>query len=39
VDVNAAASAGFDISKSFEFHPFTPVLPNPLGAFISFKGC
>lgn len=39
VDVNAAASAGFDIGKSYEFHSFTPVLPNPLGDFISFKGC
>ena len=38
-DVNAAAAAGFDTSKPFTFQPFTPVLPNPLGDFISFKGC
>jgi len=38
-DANAAASAGFDTSKSYDFQPFTPVLPNALGAFISFKGC
>jgi hypothetical protein len=38
-DVNAAANAGFDTSRSFKFEPFTPVLPNPLGDFISFKGC
>ena len=39
VDVNAANSAGFDTSKAYEFQQFTPVLPNPLGEFISFKGC
>jgi len=39
VDMNAAKAAGFDISKSFGFSPFTPTLPNPLGDFISFKGC
>ena len=39
VDVNAASAAGFDISKSFVFQPFTPVVPNPLGDFISFTGC
>jgi len=39
VDMNAAKAAGFDISKSFGFTPFTPALPNPLGDFISFKGC
>ena len=38
-DPNAAANAGFDTSRSFEFKSFTPVLPNPLGDFISFKGC
>jgi hypothetical protein len=38
-DANAAASAGFDTSKSYDFQPFTPVLPNDLGAFISFKEC
>jgi len=39
VDVNAASAAGFDISKAHDFQQFTPVLPNPLGEFISFKGC
>jgi len=39
VDVNAASAAGFDISKAYDFQQFTPVLPNPLGDFISFKGC
>jgi Ferritin-like domain len=38
-DINAAKAAGFDVSKSFAFDPFTPKLPNPLGDFISFKGC
>jgi len=38
-DVNAAAAAGFDTSKPYSFQSFTPVLPNPLGEFISFKGC
>ena len=38
-DVNAASAAGFDTSRAFQFKPFTPVLPNPLGAFISFTGC
>jgi hypothetical protein len=39
VDINAARGAGFDTSKSFAFDSFTPTLPNPLGDFISFKGC
>src|ERR1700723_4698165 len=39
VDVTAAGAAGFDTSKSFAFEPFHPTLPNPLGDFISFKGC
>jgi hypothetical protein len=39
VDVNAAKAAGFDTSKSYPFQPFNPVLPSPLGEFISFKGC
>ncbi len=39
VDVNAANSAGFDTSKVYDFQQFPPVLPNPLGEFISFKGC
>jgi Ferritin-like domain len=38
-DMNAAKAAGFDVSKSYGFSPFTPKLPNPLGDFISFKGC
>jgi hypothetical protein len=39
VDFNAAKAAGFNTSQSFEFLPFTPTLPNPLGAFNSFGGC
>ena len=39
VDKNAAHKAGFDTTKSYPFEPFNPVLPNPLGKFISFKGC
>lgn len=39
VDKDKAAAAGFDTSKSYPFEPFTPVLPNSLGDFISFKGC
>jgi hypothetical protein len=39
VDKNAARKAGFDTSKSYPFEPFNPVLPSPLGEFISFKGC
>jgi hypothetical protein len=38
-DFNAAKAAGFDVSRSFGFDPFTPKLPNALGDFISFKGC
>lgn len=38
-DMNAAKTAGFDVTKSYGFSPFTPKLPNPLGDFISFKGC
>jgi hypothetical protein len=38
-DFNAAQSAGFDTSQSFNFNPFTPTLPSPLGAFNSFGGC
>lgn len=37
-DKAPAAKAGFDISKSYKFEPFTPKLPNPLGAFHSFAG-
>jgi hypothetical protein len=39
VDKAAAEKAGFSTAKSYPFEPFTPVLPNPLGDFISFKGC
>jgi hypothetical protein len=39
VDPNAAQAAGFDISKSYKFEPFQPVLPFALGEFISFNGC
>ncbi|MGC1295427.1 MAG: ferritin-like domain-containing protein [Alloacidobacterium sp.] len=39
VDKTAAMKAGFNTAKSFPFDPFNPVLPNPLGEFISFKGC
>jgi hypothetical protein len=38
-DFNAAKAAGFNTSQSFPFEPFTPTLPNPLGAFVSFSGC
>lgn len=39
VDEEAAEAAGFDTSKKYKFHPFTPTLPNPLGEFFSFTGC
>jgi hypothetical protein len=39
VDKAAAQKAGFNTAKSYPFEPFSPVLPNPLGEFISFKGC
>jgi Ferritin-like domain len=39
VDKAAAQKAGFNTAKSYPFEPFNPVLPNPLGEFISFKGC
>jgi hypothetical protein len=38
VDKAAAAKAGFDTDDSYKFHPFTPHLPNPLGAFFGFGG-
>ena len=37
-DPTAAANAGFDTTKAYAFKPFTPTLPNPLGAFHSFAG-
>jgi len=38
VDKPAAGKAGFDTSKSYDFKPFSPMLPEPLGAFHSFLG-
>ena len=38
VDKSAAAKAGFDTRRAFHFHPFTPHLPNELGAFHGFNG-
>jgi hypothetical protein len=37
-DKAAAQKAGFDTTRPFKFHPFTPKLPNPLGEFIGFNG-
>ena len=37
-DKTAAGKAGFDTSKPYKFKPFTPTLPQPLGAFHSFVG-
>jgi hypothetical protein len=37
-DPTAAKKAGFDTSKPYEFKPFTPRLPQPLGEFHSFAG-
>jgi hypothetical protein len=33
VDKQAAHKAGFDTHKSYDFHPFKPHLPSPLGSF------
>ena len=38
-DKNAALAAGFDTTRPYSFQQFTPVLPQPQGEFISFKGC
>jgi Ferritin-like domain len=38
VDKAAAQKAGFDTSRAFHFHPFTPKLPTQLGAFHGFNG-
>ena len=38
VDKTAAGKAGFDTSRAFHFHPFTPKLPTQLGAFHGFNG-
>ncbi|MGI8571185.1 MAG: ferritin-like domain-containing protein [Solirubrobacteraceae bacterium] len=35
---DAAGKAGFDTSRSFEFKPFAPKLPEELGEFHSFLG-
>lgn len=37
-DPAAAAKAKFDTGKPYHFTPFTPRLPEPLGAFHSFAG-
>lgn len=37
-DPDAAGKAGFDITKPYQFKPFAPTLPEPLGAFHSFLG-
>jgi Ferritin-like domain len=37
-DETAAAQAGFDTKVSFDFAPFTPTLPSPLGEFFGFGG-
>jgi hypothetical protein len=37
-DETAAGNAGFDTSKPYQFQPFTPILPEPLGEFHSFLG-
>jgi hypothetical protein len=38
VDKSSAQKAGFDTSRAFHFHPFTPKLPIELGAFHGFGG-
>jgi hypothetical protein len=38
VDKTAAAKAGFNVREDYEFHPFTPTLPTPLGEFHGFGG-
>jgi hypothetical protein len=38
VNKTSAASHGFDTSRVFDFQPFTPVAPNPLGEFFGFHG-
>ena len=37
-DRAAARKAGFDAGRAFKFKPFTPKLPEGLGAFHSFIG-
>jgi hypothetical protein len=38
LDPTAAGKAGFDTTKGYKFHPFTPKLPQALGEFHSFLG-
>jgi hypothetical protein len=38
LDKTAAGQAGFDTTKPYKFHPFTPKLPEALGEFHSFLG-
>jgi hypothetical protein len=37
-DQSAAAAAGFDTNTAYDFVPFVPTLPSPLGEFIGFGG-
>jgi Ferritin-like domain len=37
-DKSAASKAEFDTTKPYQFTPFTPTLPEPLGEFHSFLG-
>jgi len=37
-NAGAAAKAGFDTTKAYQFKPFVPTLPEPLGDFNSFAG-
>jgi hypothetical protein len=37
-DRKAAQAAGFDTATPYDFVPFTPTLPDPLGEFHSFAG-
>ncbi len=37
-DSTAAANAGFDTTKPYNFVPFSPTLPSPLGDFFGFGG-
>ena len=37
-DKTTAAKAGFDTTKPYQFKPFSPTLPEPLGEFHSFIG-
>jgi hypothetical protein len=37
-DKSAAAAAGFDTGTAYDFIPFVPTLPSPLGDFFGFGG-